>query len=189
MVRRLFPLLLAAGCGGPSAPVATTTATTAAPPGPAPVPVPPATVGEPPGEPSDAGQPAAVPEALDLVATMTRPTLLRRVLPDGGLTRGGAEVLVVRRSGVVEIRDGDASGLVIKRATLDDGRVGRLVALLAQPAWAALPPSRGTPVPDGPSYEIAGGHHRITRFDRPDDEPTARRVLALLKAIWDEADR
>ncbi len=177
MVRRLLPLLLAAACGGPSAPVAT--ATTAAPSGPAPAP--PETVREP--------SPAAAPEALDRVATMTRPTLLRRVLADGGLTRGGAEVLVVRRSGLVEIRDGDASGPVIKRATLDDGRVGRLVALLAQPAWAALVPSRGTPVPDGPSYEIAGGHLRITRLDRPADEPLARRVLALLKAIWEEADR
>jgi hypothetical protein len=119
---------------------------------------------------------------------MSHPTLVRRVLQDGGFTRAGAEVLVVRRDGRVEIRDVDAHGVVIRSATLERARVGKLVALFSQPAWATLAAERGAPIPDGPSYTITANHHSITRFDRPDDEWLARRSLALLQAIWIEVD-
>jgi hypothetical protein len=119
---------------------------------------------------------------------MARPTLVRRVLPDGGLTRAGAEVLVARHDGQVEIRDVDAGGPVIKRARIEAKRVAVLAAVLARPEWAALTPTRGSPVADGPSYEITGNHRRVTRFDRTDDEPVVRRTVALLKAIWNDVD-
>lgn len=147
-----------------------------------------------PGTPADAPAPPPptatppAPEQAPVIVTMSRPTLLRRTLPDGATTRGGAEVLVVHADGQAEIRDVDASGPVIKSAPIDKQRLARLAALLGRREWAALAATRGTPVPDGPAYTITVNQRSVTRFDNPSDEPLVREVAALLKAIWSTVD-
>lgn len=125
----------------------------------------------------------------DVVATLTRWTLVRRVLADGGLTKGGREVLVVQRDGTAEIHDGDVDGTVIKRVTVDQKTVAKLDSIVTGPDWKSLPQERGTAVPDGPVEEIAANGRHIKRFDNAEDEPIFREARTILNAIWDLADR
>ena len=123
-----------------------------------------------------------------VVATLTRWTLVRRVRADGGLTKGGREVLVVLRDGSAEIRDADEDGPAIKRGTIDMKTVTRLTTIVAGPDWKSLPAERGVGTPDGPVAEIGANGHHVKRFDNAGYEPVFREARTVLNAIWDMVD-
>jgi hypothetical protein len=124
----------------------------------------------------------------DVVATLTRWTLIRRVLADGGLTKAGREVLVVQRDGIAEIRDGGVDGPMIKRITIDKQIVAKLDSVVARSDWRSLPLERGTTVPDGHVEEIGANGRNVKRFGDATTEPIFREARTILNAIWDQMD-
>ena len=124
----------------------------------------------------------------DVLATMSCYGKLQRQLPDGTVTHGLTETLVVRWDGTAAVHDVDPAGRVISGGLVAPEQLETLAAVVTSPEWASLPHKRGAPFPDGPACEIVASHRSVLRYDDPADEPEAKQAWSELHALWHQVD-